>query len=140
MKRILVFIVALAFAFSAFAQSGKVTFSVIDKGQQLGLPGAVVEVYPTAKPDNKKYYTSGANGYVSIQGLSYGNYTLVATFIGYKDLTKQFRVSGKDLSLGKLFIKEDSHRIETVVKTVKALQKRSPKTLFPIWKSSVLRL
>ena len=70
MKRILVFIFAIAFAVSAFAQSGKVTFSVIDKGQQLGLPGAVVEVYPTAKPDNKRYYTSGAEGFTSIPGLS----------------------------------------------------------------------
>ena len=78
----------MAFAVSAFAQTGKVSFSLIDSQTKEGVMGAVVEVYPTAKPDNKKYYTSGANGYVSIQGLSYGNYTLVATFMGYKDLTK----------------------------------------------------
>ena len=122
MKRILVFIFAIAFAVSAFAQSGKVTFSVIDKGQQLGLPGAVVEVYPTAKPDNKRYYTSGAEGFTSIPGLSYGNYTMVITFIGYKDVTKEFRVASSSVSLGKVYIEEAAERIEKIVKTAKAMR------------------
>ena len=122
MKRFIVFIFTLVFAVSTFAQTGKVSFSLIDSQTKQGVMGAVVEVYPTAKPDNKKYYTSGANGYVSIQGLSYGSYTLVATFIGYKDLTKEFRLSGASLSLGKLVMTEQAERIETVVKTVKALR------------------
>ena len=122
MKRILVFIFALACAVSAFAQSGKVTFSVIDKQQQIGLPGAVVEVYPTAKPDNKRYYTSGADGFTSIPGLAYGKYTMVITFIGYKDVTKEFALSGASLSLGKVYIEEAAERIEKVVKTAKALR------------------
>ena len=122
MKRLIVLLFAAAFAISAFAQSGKVTFSIIDNQSKKGLPGAVVEVYPTAKPDNKKYYTSGANGYVSIPSLSYGDYTMVATFIGYKDLTKEFKVNAASSSLGKLYIDEAAERIETVVKTAKALR------------------
>ena len=122
MKKFILTLLAMAFAASAFAQSGKVSFSLIDSQSKQGVMGAVVEVYPTAKPDNKKYYTSGANGYVSIQGLAYGNYTMLVTFIGYKDLTKEFRLSGASLSLGKLTMTEDTQRIETVVKTVKALR------------------
>ena len=122
MQRFSLSIFTLAFAVSAFAQTGKVTFSLIDSETKQGVMGAVVEVYPTAKPDSKKYYTSGANGYVSIQGLSYGSYTLVATFIGYKDLQKEFRISDTSLSLGKLVMTESAERIETVVKTVKALR------------------
>ena len=122
MKRFILSIATLLFAASAFAQTGKVTLSLIDSATKQGVMGAVVEVYPTAKPNNKKYYTSGANGYVSIPGLSYGDYTVVATFIGYKDLTKEFRLAGATLSLGKLMMKEDAQRIETVVKTVKALR------------------
>ena len=122
MKRFLVLVFTLAFALSAFAQTGKVSFSLIDSQTKEGVMGAVVEVYPTAKSDNKKYYTSGAGGAVTIHGLSYGNYTMVVTFIGYKDLTKQFRLSGATLSLGKLTMTEDTQRIETVVKTVKALR------------------
>ncbi len=122
MKRFILAIFTLAFTLSAFAQSGKVSFSLIDSQTKQGVMGAVVEVYPTATPDKKKYYTSGANGYVSIQGLSYGNYTMLVTFIGYKDLTKQFRLSGESLSLGKMVMSEDAKRIETVVKSVKALR------------------
>ncbi len=122
MKRFILSVFTIFFALSAFAQTGKVTLSLIDSATKQGVMGAVVEVYPTAKPDNKKYYTSGANGYVSIPGLSYGNYTLVATFIGYKDLKKEFRVSGATVALGKLSMSEDAQRIETVVKTVKALR------------------
>ena len=122
MKRLIVLIFTVALAVSAFAQTGKVSFSLIDSQTKQGVMGAVVEVYPTAKPNDKKYYTSGANGYVSISGLSYGNYTLVASFIGYKDMTKTFRLSGASLSLGKLVMTEQAERIETVVKTVKALR------------------
>ena len=122
MKKIILTLLAMAFAISAFAQSGKVSFSLIDGQTKQGVPGAVIEVYPTAKPDNKKYYTSGANGYVSIQGLTYGNYTMLITFIGYKDVTKEFRLTGASLSLGKITMIEDAKRIETVVKTVKALR------------------
>ena len=122
MKRFILAIFSLVFAVSAFAQTGKVSFSLIDSATKQGVMGAVIEVYPTAKPNDKKYYTSGANGYVSISGLSYGSYTAVATFIGYKDLTKEFRISSESLSLGKLVMTEDAKRIETVVKTVKSLR------------------
>ena len=122
MKRFIFTILTLAFAVSAFAQSGKVSFSLIDSATKQGVMGAVVEVYPTAKPNDKKYYTSGANGHVSISGLSYGSYTIIATFIGYKDLQKEFKLSGESLSLGKLVMSEDAKRIETVVKTVKSLR------------------
>ena len=122
MKRFLVLIFAVAFTISAFAQSGRVTLSIIDAQTKVGLPGTVVEVYPTATPEKKRHYTSGANGFVSIPGLAYGNYTMVATFIGYKDLTKEFKVNAANVALGKLYIEEASERIETVVKTAKALR------------------
>ena len=122
MKRFIVFIFMIAFAATAFAQTGKVSFSLIDSQTKQGVLGAVVEVYPTAKPNNKKYYTTGANGNVTIYGLAYGDYTMLITFIGYKDLTKQFTVSAASHALGKLTFEEESKRIETVVKTVKALR------------------
>ena len=122
MKRIILALLAMVFAISAFAQSGKVSFSLIDSQTKQGVLGAVVEVYPTAKPNNKKYYTTGANGNVTIYGLAYGDYTMLVTFIGYKDLTKEFKVSSASLALGKIPFEEASERIETVVKTVKALR------------------
>ena len=122
MKRLLVTLLMIIVAGVAVAQTGKVSFSLIDSQTKQGVMGAVVEVYPTAKPDSKKYYTSGANGYVEIKGLNYGNYAMVITFIGYKDLTKEFRLSGTSLSLGKMLMEEDAKRIDAVVKEVKALR------------------
>ncbi len=122
MKKLILAILAMMFTLSAYAQTGKVSFSLIDAHTKKGVLGAVVEVYPTAKPNNKRYYTSGANGNVYIPGLAYGDYTMLITFIGYKDVTKEFSVKGASLSLGKIPFEEASERIETVVKTVKALR------------------
>ncbi len=122
MKKFILTLLAMVFSVSAMAQSGKVTFSVIDSQTKQGVLGAVVEVYPTAKPDKKKYYTTGANGNVTIYGLAYGDYTMLVTFIGYKDLTKEFKLAGASLALGKIEFAEEAERIETVVKTVKALR------------------
>ena len=122
MKRFLITTLSLLFAVSAMAQSGKVTLSLIDSATKQGVMGAVVEVYPTATPDKKKYYTSGAEGRVSISGLAYGSYTLSASFIGYKDAVKQFKLSSETLALGNVVMTESAERIETVVKTVKALR------------------
>ena len=118
MKRFLITTLSLLFAVSAMAQSGKVTLSLIDAASKQGVMGAVVEVYPTATPDKKKYYTSGAEGRVSISGLAYGSYTLSASFIGYKDAVKQFKLSSESLALGNVVMTESAERIETDRKSV----------------------
>lgn len=84
--------------------------------------GAVVEVYPTASPDNKKYYTSGAGGVVEISGLQYGTYTLVASFLGYEDTKKEFKLASPSYNLGRVPMSESATKIETVVKEVKSLR------------------
>ncbi len=123
MKRIFILLLAAMFALPSYAQQkGKVVFSLTDAGSGAGVMGAVVELYPTAKPDNKRYYTSGLNGAVEITGLAYGSYTMVATFLGYEDTTKEFTLGQANKNLGKIAMKESSTRIETVVKAAKALR------------------
>ncbi|MBR2352426.1 MAG: outer membrane beta-barrel protein [Alistipes sp.] len=122
MKRFVLVFCALILSLQAFAQSGKVSFSLIDSQTKEGVMGAVIELYSKAAPDKKRYYTSGANGYVSIPSLAYGSYTMTASFIGYKDAVKEFRLSGATLSLGKIEMSEDATKIETVVKEVKSLR------------------
>lgn len=123
MKRIIVMCLMAMFAATSFAQqTAKVSLSLIDSATKAGVMGAVIELYPTSNPDKKKYYTSGYNGVAEISGVVYGEYTIVATFLGYEDLTKTFKVSSPTLALGKLTMKEASTRIETVVKEVKSLR------------------
>lgn len=123
MKRIFLFLLLMAVAIPSYAQQkGKVSFSLADSKTKEGIMGAVVEVYPTASPDNKKYYTSGAGGAVEISGLQYGAYTLVASFLGYEDTKKEFKLASPSYNLGRVPMSESATKIETVVKEVKSLR------------------
>ena len=124
MKRLaILFLTLFATLYSAVAQqSGKVTFTLIDAASKQAVIGAVVEVYPTAKPTSKKYYTSNVDGTVTLPSLTFGDYTMVATSLGYDDLTKTFSVKSTAVSLGKIAMKESTTRIDTVVKEVKSLR------------------
>ena len=115
-------LMAIAFALPAMAQTGKVSLSLVDSSTKKGVMGAVIEVYPTSNPDKRRHYTTGMDGKTQISGLAYGEYVMTATFLGYEDFTKTFRLSGENLNLGKLQMKESTTRIETVVKEVKSLR------------------
>lgn len=108
---------------TAFAQQkGKVSFYLLDETSKQAVIGAVVEVYPTAKPDNKRYYTSNVDGSVNLPSLEYGEYTMLATSLGYDDMTKSFTIKSASVNLGKITMKESTTRIDTVVKEVKSLR------------------
>ena len=57
MRKISLLILAIfATVATAFAQQkGKVSFVLVDAASKQAVIGAVVEVYPTAKPENKKW-------------------------------------------------------------------------------------
>ena len=123
MKRLLFILSFVLMAVSASAQQRcKITATVVDAKSGAGVPGAVVEMFSTAKPDSKKYYTTGYGGKVEIANVAYGNYKVVITFLGYEDFTKEFKVSTSTLDLGKLQLAEGATRIDTVVKEAKALR------------------
>ena len=97
------FLLLVSLSATVFAQErGKVTFMLRDADTKEGVMGAVIELYPTSNPDKKRYYTSGAEGKVEISGLSYGSYTMIATFLGYEDMKREFKVSAPLLNLGRL--------------------------------------
>ena len=123
MKRLLIILAIALFALPVSAQQrSKITATVVDVKSGNGVPGAVVELAPTAKPDNKKYYTTGYGGKVEIANVAFGNYKLTITFLGYEDFVKEFKVSTAALDLGTLQISESATRIDTVVKEAKALR------------------
>ena len=124
MRKFLLLIFTLLVTVStAFAQQkGKVSLVLIDSASKQAVIGAVVELYPTAKPASKRYYTSNVDGSVSLPSLEYGEYTVVATCLGYDDLNKTFTVKSSTLNLGKVEMKESTTRIDTVVKEVKSLR------------------
>ncbi|MBQ0080935.1 MAG: outer membrane beta-barrel protein [Alistipes sp.] len=118
MKRFWLTLTFVIILFSASAQQkGKVSFNLLNADTKQGVMGAVVEVYPTSKPNSKKYYTSGAAGLVSFYA-DYGEYTLSASFLGFDDAVKTFKVAKEQVYLGDVLIAESATKIETVVKEV----------------------
>ena len=124
MKRVIlsILIAITTLSIAMAQQKGKVSFVLLDSESKQAVIGAVVELYPTAKPDNKRYYTSNVDGSVNLPSLEYGEYTILATSLGYADLTKTFTVKSANLNLGKISMKESTTRIDTVVKEVKSLR------------------
>lgn len=117
-KSILIALIALCTTTVAFAQStGSVSGVVIDAGTNTGLPGAVIEVKLNGTTDSK-YYTSGHAGKFTINGLKFGEYTAVVTFLGYDNTELTFQLTRSTHNLGTILIKESSVKIDTVVKEV----------------------
>ena len=124
MRKISLFILAIfTTVATAFAQQkGKVSFVLVDAVSKQAVIGAVVEVYPTAKPENKRHYTSNVDGSVNLPSLEYGEYAILATCLGYDDLNKTITIKSATQNLGKIEMKESTTRIDTVVKEVKSLR------------------
>ena len=122
MKRVILTLLSVAFAWSVLAQQGTVKATVWDEEARTGIPGAVVEVSPKAKPDRKKFYTSGFDGVLSLAGLAYGNYTLSVSFLGYETATVDFKLDASVKNLGRIGMRTSATQIETVVKEVQSMR------------------
>lgn len=122
MKQILLTTLLSLFAATAFAQSGTVTATLIDAETKEGVTGAVVAVASTKTPDQKKYYTSGYDGSLSIPGLTYGDYKAEISFIGYENVELPFTVKTAKMPLGKIEMTVSSTQIDAVVKEATMLR------------------
>ena len=115
MKRIILTLLSSLLAVAAFAQKGSVTATIVDAETGETIPGAVLQVSPTKSPDTKSFFTSGYKGAVTISGLSYGEYSVEVSFLGYNNETRTFTVSSARQSLGEIALKAGV-QIATVVK------------------------
>lgn len=122
MKRVILTLLSVMCVCSVMAQKGTVKATVWDEETQTGIPGAVVEVYPGSKPDQKKYYTSGYDGTLSFSGLAYGDYTLTVSFLGYENTTIDFKLDASVKNLGRIGMRTSATQIETVVMEVQSMR------------------
>lgn len=121
MKKTLLTALMVLFAVAAFAQKGSVTATLVDADTGDEVIGAVLTLTPSATPDKKQYATSAYKGLISFPSLSYGEYGLSISFLGYNTLDTTFRVSAPKVNLGVLRLKPGV-QIETVVKEVKSMR------------------
>ena len=124
MKKILLsLLLVLSVVLSARAQrSGAVHATLVDAETGEGIPGAVIEVAPVTKPEQKKYYTSGYRGAIGIDGMAYGQYTLKITFLGYEPYETTVRITAPRQDLGTVEMREEATKIENVVKEVRSMR------------------
>lgn len=83
MKKTLLTALMVLFAVAAFAQKGSVTATLVDADTGDEVIGAVLTLTPSATPDKKQYATSAYKGLISFPSLSYGEYGLSISFLGY---------------------------------------------------------
>lgn len=122
MKKFLSTVLLIYFSAIAYAQSGRVTMTVIDAESKNPVVGAVVEIYSVAKPDDKKYFTTGEGGKITIPARAYGDYEMVITYLGYEDKKMPFTIDAATEEVGTVEITEATTKIETVVKAVQAIR------------------
>ena len=122
MKKFLTTILFTCLVVASYAQSGKVTMSVIDSQSKQAVIGAVVSIAPASKPDDAKHFTSGDNGKVVIPAQKYGDYKLVIGFLGYDDLEMDVKINSANKDLGKVALTESTTKIDAVVKEVQAIR------------------
>ncbi len=121
-KTLFLILLSIFSAIAAVAQTGKVTGTLLDASNGEYIPGAVVEYASVKSPDRKKYVTTGFEGAISIPSVSYGDYRIVISFLGYEKLEKEIRVNAPKVDIGRLNMKPSSEQIESVVKEVQAMR------------------
>ena len=122
MRKLLTTILFACLAIASYAQSGKLSMTVIDAQSKQAVIGAVVSIAPKADPENSKHYTTGEAGKVAIPAQKYGDYILAITFLGYDDLQMEIKINSANKDLGQIELNESTTKIDMVVKEVQAIR------------------
>lgn len=122
MNKILSLITMLMVAvIPVMAQSGKVTARIVDGETKEGIIGAIMEVRKVNSQSAGRHSVSGAEGKVTVTGLTPGDYTATITFIGYA--TQSIKVTlTQNADLGVVELMPEAVAIDAVVKEVQALR------------------
>lgn len=117
MKRLLTTTCLLwAVVVCALAQSGAVRGKIVDAQSKEALEFVTVSVNKAGTSELLKGTVTDVDGNFNIKGLANGNYTLSVTFVGYKEVKKNFSISAqtRNVNLRTLAIREDSKMLGEV--------------------------
>lgn len=118
MKRFIIFFLLCLCAYTGWAQ-GIVKGKILDR--QKSEPLGFVNIKVTEQGSDK-FVGSGitdAGGNFNVTGLKDGKYTLTLTFMGYKDVTRQFEITPtkRDVQFKLLYMAEDAKQLNEVTVT-----------------------
>ena len=118
MKRFIIFFLLCLCAYTGWAQ-GIVKGKILDR--QKSEPLGFVNIKVTEQGSDK--FAGGgitdAGGNFNVTGLKDGKYTLTLTFMGYKDVTRQFEITPtkRDVQFKLLYMAEDAKQLNEVTVT-----------------------
>ena len=118
MKRFIIFFLLCLCAYTGWAQ-GIVKGKILDR--QKSEPLGFVNIKVTEQGSNK--FAGGgitdAGGNFNVTGLKDGKYTLTLTFMGYKDVTRQFEITPtkREVQFKLLYMAEDAKQLNEVTVT-----------------------
>ena len=98
------------------AQGGAVRGKIVDAQSKEALEFVTIGVSKAGSTDLLKGTVTDIDGNFNIKGLADGSYTLSVTFIGYKEVKKNFAISrqARNVNLRTLAIREDSKMLREV--------------------------
>ncbi len=109
MRKILLTFIAVFVLLQAYAQTGVVTGTIIDK-QNLALPGATLKITP-----GNRYTVSDVHGKFAFLNVPAGNYELEATYIGYQPFRQQIQVQASTSAPRRIVMEEGGILMNEVV-------------------------
>lgn len=118
MRRLLTLFIALLSCLMAWGQSVVVSGRFFDVETKEGVVGTIIEITSPRDTLFRRHYTSGYGGFFKTPPLPRGEYKLTATFLGYNDYERNFKVDALPVNLGDMAMKQSAINIGVVVKEV----------------------
>ena len=118
MRRLLTLFVALFSCLVAWGQSAVVSGRFFDAETKEGVVGAIIEVTSPKDSLFRRHYTTGYGGYFKTPPMPRGEYKLTATFLGYKDYVRNFKVDALPVNLNDMAMQQGAIDVGLVVKEV----------------------
>ncbi len=120
MKKLVLLLVHVLFVTDILAQTGEL------KGKVTDSEGKSASFVSVQLKETKKGTTSSENGEFSISNIKGGNYTLIASFVGYKTLEQKIKIEeGKMLNLS-LELFENAEMLKEIVVSGTYIANRTP--------------
>ena len=118
MRRLLTLFIALISCLVAWGQGATVSGRFFDATTREGVVGAVIEITLHRDTLFKRHYTSGYGGYFKTPTLPRGEYKLSATFIGYTEYIRNFKVDALPVNLSDMAMEQAAIDVGLVVKEI----------------------
>ncbi len=119
----LLLLLATTLTSTAQNQHGALSAKVLD-GSVGGTPiiGATVEITPRDSDQGSIYYSTGVDGGFAIPSISYGDYIIKVTYLGFEEYLSDFSIVTNITHLPDIMMNASAIEMDMVVKEIKALR------------------